>query len=115
MKMESVIWYWEYIEVLINIPPGVIEIRKETAYQKNYKTKVLVIYYVLLQNKLVDYEFVNEKLWNWGYTKYISFKEIDSNLRLGIFHTNNIRNIEGKFEVLENISIIDLVKIKKER
>ena len=35
------------------------------------------------------------------------FKETDSNIRLGILHANNVKNVEEKFEILENADIND--------
>jgi len=72
-----------------------------------------VIYYILSQYELVDYNLVNAKLWDGGYTKYISFKETDSNLRLGTLYSNNARNIKGKYKVLENVLVSNVVEIKK--
>ena len=41
--------------------------------------------------------------------RYTSFKATDSNVHLGILHSNNLVNIDVKYEVLENINVHDVV------
>ena len=48
---------------------------------------------------------MQSKTWNSENTQYVLFKEINPETRLHIIHSNNIKNIEGKFKVLENINI----------
>ena len=76
-------------------------------YQKNYKAKVLVIYCVLSQSKTIDKKLVQKILWDRNYTKYVSFWETYPNIRLGTLYLNNIKNVKGKYEVLEKVLVID--------
>ena len=36
------------------------------------------------------------------------FKIIDLNVRLGILHSNNLIDVNAKYEVLEGVSVIDI-------
>ena len=47
VRLLSTKWYRKKIKKMLNIIKGTIEIRKETVYQKNYKSKYLIIYYIL--------------------------------------------------------------------
>ena len=40
---------------------------------------------------------------------------MEPGVRLGLLYSNNIGNIEAKFEVLENASVLDIVKVKGEK
>ena len=48
-------------------------------------------------------------------TKYVSFCEIDLQTKLGALHTNNIYNIDTKYEVLEGVKVYNVIDIDKER
>lgn len=49
------------------------------------------------------------------YAKYVFFKVIDTNVRLGTLCTYNLTNVDAKYEVLEDMSMYDIiVKEKKE-
>lgn len=45
---------------------------------------------------------MNENYWDSNYTKYVSFKETDSDIRLGTLYSNNAKNMEEKFKILKN-------------
>ena len=47
MKISLTMWYLKYLEDVINIDEGIIEVRKEVVYQQNYKVKVIAIYCIL--------------------------------------------------------------------
>ena len=91
-----------------------IKLRKETIYQNNYKSKVLVIHSILLRAKEVDQQLIILNLWDNKYTRYVSFKETSTKTRLGALYTYNMINIKLKFEILEDISVNQLVIVKGE-
>ena len=45
-----------------------------------------------------------------NYIRYVSFKGMDPKIRLGILHTSNLFNSDAKFEVLEGVNMIDIIK-----
>ena len=55
------------------------------------------------------------KLWDGNHTQYISFKETNENIQFRALYTNNIVNIKTKFEILEDVSVNQLVTVDRER
>ena len=53
-------------------------------------------------------------LWDGKHTKYVSFKETSTEIRLGALYANNMINIKSKFEILEDILVNQLVTIEEE-
>ena len=47
------------------------------------------------------------KLWNGTHAKHIYFKRINSGVKLGTLHVNNMKNFETTYEVLENMSVME--------
>ena len=82
-----------------------IEIKKETVYQNNYKLRVLVIYSILSRAEEIDNQLIEMSLWEGNYTRYMSFKATNTDIRLGALHTNNMVNIRDKYKFLENVSV----------
>ena len=88
--------YKEYLEIIGDIEEGVIEIKKEWVYQQGYRSKVLVVYSVLSQSEKVDYQLMNNSLQDSDYTKYVSFKNIDPKVQLGMLYLNNLVKVKRK-------------------
>ena len=82
-------------------------------YQQNHHSKILVIYYILLRSKEVDSKLMGKVLQEEDYSRYVSFKGTDSKLRLGMLHSNDMVNVEGKFEVLNKVNVNDMISIRK--
>ena len=111
MKISSEKWYQKYIENKAGIEKGKIEIRKEFVYQQGYSSKVLVIYCITAESESMDIKLMEMKLWNGTHTKYISFKRTDRKVKLGTLHFNNMKNVEARYEVLENMNVLDNVMV----
>ena len=47
IKLGSTLCYKKYIENKLNLPKGIIKVRKEVIHQKNYKSKLCVVYAIL--------------------------------------------------------------------
>ena len=90
MNIASTIWYREYFEEIANILVGFIEVRKEAVYQKDYISRVLVIYSVLSQSETVDRKLMDIEFQNSNNIRHLLFKEIDTNNRLGTLYSNNL-------------------------
>ena len=45
----------------------------------------------------------------------MSFKGTNPKIRLGILYTNNLFNSDAKFEVLEGVNMIDIIKKKNDK
>ena len=58
---------------------------------------------------------MDEVLWEGDYSRYVSFKGTDSKLRLGMLHSNNMVNVEGKFKVLKKVNKNDVISIGKQK
>ena len=52
-------WYKKFLQELIDVPNRVIEVRKEYAYQNNYKSKPYVVYAILSQSEKVNYKLID--------------------------------------------------------
>ena len=48
-------------------------------------------------------------------TKYVSFKEIDVDVKLGILYSNNISNSKGKLEILEDLDVNQMIEKEGEQ
>ena len=49
------------------------------------------------------------------YAKYVFFKVIDTNVRLGTLCTYNLTNVDAKYEVLEDMSTHNMIaKVRKD-
>ena len=53
---------------------------------------------------------MNQVFWDRDYTIYMLFRGTDVKTRLGMLHTNNLFNSDAKFEILESISIYNIIK-----
>ena len=51
----------------------------------------------------MDKKLIDITLWDRNITKYVSFREVNSQSKLGVLYTNNIHNINAKYEVLEEV------------
>ena len=65
-------------------------------------------------------EMINKKLveLSFGYTfhtKYISFKNTDSQTRIRYLHANNYRNMQGKFEILHNTDANKIILVSNDK
>jgi len=58
---------------------------------------------------------MKEVMWDGKYTYYMLIKRSNTILRLGMLHVNNLFQNEAKFEVLEGLSVFDIVLIKIEK
>ena len=74
----------------------------------------MVIYSVLSQSEIIDEKLIKSKIWNRDKTKYMLFKETNPKTQLGSIHSNNVKNIRGKFKVLEDANINDTVTYGEE-
>ena len=48
-----------------------------------------------------------------SHTKYISFKHMSLDTRMGCLHANNCRNVKGNYEILYNIDVNKIINIKE--
>jgi len=110
INIASTIRYREYFEEIANILVGFVEVRIEAVYQKDYISRVLVIYSILSQSETVDRKLMNIEFWDSNNIRHLLFKETDTNNRLGTLYSNNLENTDAKWKVLENMSINDVVK-----
>jgi len=44
LKFSLIKWYKHYLEKIYNIEKGLIELRKDKVYERNYNLKCLVVY-----------------------------------------------------------------------
>ena len=97
---------------MLNITKGIVEIRKETVYQKNYESKCLVIYCILSTWEEINQQLQNCQFQSGKYAKYVFFKNTNLEIKLGTLYVNNLNNIQVKYEVLHNISVVETIKFE---
>jgi len=85
----------------------VFEIEKEFIFEKDYKSKYMVIHAILLYKKVDDELQVSDFI--KGSYKYISFKNSTLDIRLNTLQINEMNNIETRFKTLINTNIFDHV------
>ena len=81
----------------MDINKGLIEVRKENTYERNMKSKVLVVYCVETYANNLDeslMELVNPII------KYVSYKHTTSEEHLASIHINECKNIKTRYEML---------------
>ena len=66
------------------------------------------------QCQVMDKKLMNVKLLDGKITKYVSFREVDLQTKLRALHTNNIHNIDAKYEVLEGVWVLDAIYFDNE-
>ena len=66
---------------------------------------MLAIYSILSCTEEIDQQLMMLNLWDGNHSQYVSFKETNTDIRLGALHTNNIVNIKAKFEILEDVLV----------
>ena len=73
-----------------------------------------MIYSILSRAEEINNKLMEKNLWEGDHTRYISFKATNANIRLRALHANNIVNIRDKYEILDNISVNQLVTVSRE-
>ena len=46
-----------------------------------------------------------------SHTKYISFKHMSLETRMGYFHANNCQNVKGNYEILYNMDVNKMINV----
>ena len=63
------------------------------------------MYLILLQSEKVDYTLMETVFLDENNTQYISFEEIDIDVKLGLLDFNNMKNSDKKYKVLEELNV----------
>ena len=56
---------------------------------------------------------IKPKLWNGSYIKNILFKITELDIRLRILYSNNLKNTEERYEILEDLNANDKFLIER--
>jgi hypothetical protein len=92
-----------------------LEIKKDRVYKKDYRTTGIVIYSTLSNREQIDTNLQMLKVGNSKNFKYIFFYYTSLNIKLYSLHINKINNVNMKYELLQNIDIIDKVAINNKK
>ena len=63
----------------------------------------------------MDTKLMENKIWNGNQAKFIYFKRANSELKLGTSYVNNMKNVEARYEVLENMSVMENFTVGDEK
>ena len=83
LKFASISWYKNHLEKKYNIEKGLIKLRKEKVYKRNYDSKCLVVYAIESAADSIDKKLKDIKDRQENTIKYISFKHTNSKNRMG--------------------------------
>ena len=99
--------YNEIITNEIEIPERMIEVRKQFVYEKNMRSKMMVVYAVEKEASKIDLQLTSMDTPTF---QYLSFKHSSSEEQLGAMHTNEVINVKAHFETLYNVNLEQDVK-----
>jgi len=95
----------EIIEEM-ELDPNVIDIKKEYTYEKGKRSKVLSVYAVEQEAKVVDELLYSLKSPRYS---YMSYRYTSSDERLTAMYRNDRHNIKTRYETLFNVNLKDEV------
>ena len=98
--------YIEELNKMLSFTKGVMEIKKKYTYEKNTRSKVLMIYAIISEADNVDKSLENIESERY---LYVSFKRISSNNRLVAMQLNEIVNTKLRYETLFKAKLNDMV------
>ena len=78
-------------------------------YERGYKANVLVIYITLSTREETDQKLKSFKVGNDTNGRYVSFRGIDSNDRVGYLDLSDMTNIQAKLDILEEVNVQDII------
>ena len=98
--------YVNEINKKVRLHQGRIEIKKKITFEKNFKSKVLMIYAMEQEAKETDQKILNTTFDGF---KYVSFRLSSSSQRLAAMHSNDMLNPKARFETLHNTNLNNTV------
>ena len=104
--MASSVRYINTINDWVNFDERMIEIRKKYTYERDDRSKVLMIYALEDKAKLIDKNLFNTTFKKF---KYISFKLSSLSVRMAAMYLNEIINVKLRFETLYYTKIDNVV------
>ena len=66
-----------------------------------------MIYCITVESQSMDMKLIEIKLCNGTYVQQFSIKITNSEVKVGTLHVNNMKSVETRYEVLENMSVIE--------
>jgi len=106
LQLASVQEYEQQIYKMTQLENELIEIKKDLIYERNVKTKALVIYAVEENAAQIEQQLNTSKMQEM---KYVSFKTTTSEMRIGAMKANEWINIKSRFETLFNVNKHEII------
>ena len=75
----------------------------------------MVIYAIESKAKMINKKLVELSFGHTSHTKYISFKNTDSQTRIGCLYVNNCQNVPGKFKILYNTEVNKMIPVSNDK
>ena len=101
VKLASTIKYNETLNNHIDIESKLLETRKQIVYEKNMKSKIIVVYAVEKHVNELDLQLVKMQSTTF---QYISFKHSGPEERIAAMHANELINVKARYETLYNVN-----------
>jgi len=112
VKLASLKYYIKDLNQKLQIKEGKIDIKKEYTYEKGQKSKVLTVYAITSEAKMINKKLCQIK---FSHYKYISYKNTTSEVRIASMHSNEIKNLKAKYETIYNTSLVDYMYLPETR
>ena len=96
---------------MYGITEGIIELKKNKIYKQNYSSKCIVVYSIESSTTENEKKLIEISFSTHSYTKYISFKYMSPETRMGCLYANNCQNIKGNYKIVYNIDVNKMINI----
>ena len=106
IQLASPKGYIEELNDILSLLKGIMEIKKKYIYEKNIRSKDLMIYATISEANNVDKSLENIESERY---LYVSFKRISSNNRLVAMHLNEMVNTKLRYETLFKAKLNNIV------
>ena len=102
IKLASTKNYNEILRNEIEIPDHLIEIQKQYVYERNMRSKMMVVYAIEKEANQIDLQLTTI---NTPICQYLSFKYSSAEERIAAIHANEMINIKARYKTLYDVNL----------
>ena len=86
----------------IQVVDKLLEMQKQYIYEKNMRSKIIVVYAIEKEAQEIDLHLTKIKMPTF---QYFSFKHSSSEERITAMHANKLINVKARYEMLFNVNL----------